>query len=63
MLLHFLWRPGRPELREADIGLAGVSGGPTLDGVWPLAAGVVGDGDGAGDIELDPSVWMEEEEV
>ena len=64
VLLHFLWRPGRPPLSEADIGLAGVRGpGPTRELRGPRRAGVVGEGEGAGDIELDPSVWMEEEEV
>ena len=64
VLLHFLWRPGRPELSEADIGLAGVRGpGPPRELRGPRGAGVVGEGEGAGDIELDPSVWMEEEEV
>ena len=56
VLLHFL-------CREADRGLAGVSDPPTLDGVWPRGAAMVGEGDGAGDMELDPSVCMEEEEV
>ena len=60
VLLHFLLRP---PLREADIGLAGVSGCPTLEDTELRGAGVVGDGEGAGDIEFEPSVWMEEFEV
>ena len=65
VLLHFLWRPGRPPLSEADIGLAGVREppGPTRELRGPRGPGVVGEGEGAGDIELEPSVWMEEEEV
>ena len=64
VLLHFLWRPGSPPLSEADIGRAGVRGpGPTRELRGPRRPGVVGEGEGAGDIELEPSVCMEEEEV